>query len=115
MLEQQVSANDYDAGRQQLLEEIKHQTILTEEDWIKFKLLFEKIHPGFFKKLRDEASDVTLAEQRMAALTRLHLTTGQMAALLGISPNSVNKTKQRLRQRFSLPVNADIEDFIARF
>jgi len=41
----------------------------------------------------------------MAALTRLQLNTKQMADVLGISPNSVIKTKQRLRQRFNLDFN----------
>ena len=59
-----------------------------------------------------QASDVTLAEQRMAALTRLHLTTKQMAAVLGISPNSVIKAKQRLRQRFNLETDLDVEAFL---
>jgi DNA-binding CsgD family transcriptional regulator len=57
-------------------------------------------------------TDITVAEQRMAALSRLHLSTREAASLLGISPNSVNKTKQRLRQRFNLPVDANIEEFI---
>ena len=58
--------------------------------------------------------DITIAEQRMAALIRLHLTTRQMASLLGISPNSVNKTKQRLRQRFNLPADLNVEEFIIK-
>lgn len=111
-LEQQLKASEHHTGQQQLIEELAHQTILTEDDWIKFKMLFEKTHPGFFTRLKMQASDVTLAEQRMAALTRLHLTTRQMAAVLGISPNSVIKAKQRLRQRLSLETDFHVEDFI---
>jgi hypothetical protein len=93
---------------------LTHQAILTEDDWERFKTLFEKIHPGFFIKLKESVTDITIAEQRMAALTRLHLTTKQMAALLGISPNSVNKTKQRLRQRLNLYVDSNIEEFVLK-
>ena len=75
-------------------------------------MLFEKTLPGFFARLRMQANDITLAEQRMAALTRLHLTTKQMAAVLGISPNSVIKAKQRLRQRFNLQTDFHVEAFI---
>jgi DNA-binding CsgD family transcriptional regulator len=49
----------------------------------------------------------------MAALVKLHLTTRQIAAILGISPNSVNKTKQRLRQRLHVDAEKNIEDVIA--
>jgi DNA-binding CsgD family transcriptional regulator/tetratricopeptide (TPR) repeat protein len=113
-LEQQVTEKAYSPEQQQLIEELTHQVILTEDDWQKFKVLFEKIHSGFFLKLKERVTDITVAEQRMAALTRLHLTTKQMAALLGISPNSVNKTKQRLRQRFHLQTDSNIEEFITR-
>ena len=74
-------------------------------------MLFEKTYPGFLTKLKEQASDITLAEQRMAALTRLHLTTKQMAAVLGISPNSVIKAKQRLRQRFNFETDFQAEEF----
>jgi len=111
-LEQQLKASEHNIDQQQLIEELTHQTILTEDDWLKFKLLFEKTHPGFFTSLKMQATDVTLAEQRMAGLTRLHLTTKQMAAALGISPNSVIKAKQRLRQRFNLETDLHVEAFL---
>jgi DNA-binding CsgD family transcriptional regulator len=112
-LEQQLRTNESNGEHEQLIVELTHQTILTENDWEKFKMLFEKIHPRFFLKLKEKVPDITIAEQRMAALSRLQLTTKQMAALLGISPNSVNKTKQRLRQRFHLQTDASIEAFVA--
>jgi hypothetical protein len=33
--------------------------------------------------------------------------------MLGISPNSVNKTKQRLRLRFNLKAEESVEKFIS--
>jgi tetratricopeptide (TPR) repeat protein/DNA-binding CsgD family transcriptional regulator len=113
-LEQQVKTNEYNADEHQIIEELSNQTILTEDDWLKFKTLFEKTHPGFFTKLKQHASEITLAEQRMAGLTRLHLTTKQMAAVLGISSNSVIKAKQRLRQRFSFETDFQVEEFLAK-
>jgi DNA-binding CsgD family transcriptional regulator len=113
-LEHQVKTNEYSIDQHQLIEELAHQTILTEDDWLKFKMLFEKTHPGFFTKLKEHVSDITQAEQRMAALTLLHLTTKQMAAILGISPNSVIKAKQRLRQRFNFETDFQVEEFLSK-
>lgn len=113
-LEQQVKAHEYNAGEHQVIEELSHQTILTEDDWLKFKTLFEKTHRGFFTKLKEQANDITVAEQRMAALTRLRLTTKQMAAVLGISSNSVIKGKQRLRQRFNFQTDFHVEEFLSK-
>jgi tetratricopeptide (TPR) repeat protein/DNA-binding CsgD family transcriptional regulator len=113
-LQYQVKTNESNVEQQQLIEELTHQAILTEEDWMKFKILFEKIHPRFFIRLKEKVADITVAEQRMAAFTRLHLSTRETAGLLGISPKSVNKTKQRLRHRFNLSLEANIEEFISK-
>jgi transposase-like protein len=57
---------------------------------------------------------ILLAEQRMAALTRLDLSINQIASILGISPNSVYKTKQRLRQRLNVASEINIEEILAK-
>jgi len=114
-LQHQVENRVVMEQQQQLISNISDITILTEDDWEKFKSLFEKIYPGFFTNLKEKVSDITLAEQRMAALTRLHLTTKQIGSILGISPNSVNKTKQRLRQRLNVDAETNIEDILAKF
>jgi DNA-binding CsgD family transcriptional regulator len=48
----------------------------------------------------------------MAALIRLQMQPKQMSALLGISTNSVYKTKQRLRHRFNLETDWHVEEFL---
>jgi tetratricopeptide (TPR) repeat protein len=113
-LEQQVANKPLSDEQQQLANELSHQTILTEEDWEKFKILFEKIYPGFFLKLKEMVPDITVAEYRMAALTRLHLNTKQSASMLGISPDSVYKIRQRLRKRLHLDDDAAAETFLAK-
>ncbi len=110
-LESQINNKMATSEEKELIEDLSHQTILTEEDWLSFKMLFEKMHPDFFAKIK-QVDNITQAEQRMAALTLLHLTTKQMAAVLGISPNSVIKAKQRLRQRLNLQTDQQAEDFI---
>lgn len=112
-LEEQIKGSGVSAGQQLLINEISQQTILTEDDWIKFKLLFEKIYPSFFQQLKQKTADITVAEQRMACLTRLQLTSKQMAAMLGISVDSVHKTRQRLRQRLQLGSDANLDDYIS--
>ena len=97
-LNQQI-AGEQSGNDQQILEELTGYTILTEADWENFKRLFERIYPDFFTSLKQTAPGITVAEQRMAALLRLDISSKQMAAMLGVSVDSVHKTKQRLRQR----------------
>lgn len=113
-LEIQVKGKEVTAEQHSLISELTQQTILTEQDWYKFKSLFEKIYPGFFTNLKNKFPDITLAELRMAALTRLHLTTKQIASMLGISSDSVHKSRQRLRQRFQVGTETNLEDLVAK-
>ena len=112
-LEEQVRDKTVSTEQQMLITELGQQTILTEDDWIKFKILFEKIYPTFFKQIKKTAPDITLAEMRMAALVLLQLTSKQTAAILGISVDSVHKTRQRLRQRLQLNSDVNLDDYIA--
>jgi len=112
-LQRQLNNRTVSVERQELATTISNLTILTEADWEKFKSFFEELYPGFFLNLREKVSDITIAELRMAALTRLKLPTNHIASILGISPNSVYKTRQRLRQRLQLEGDDSIEEFIA--
>jgi len=111
-LESQIKGKEVTSEQHTIISELSHQTILTEEHWSKFKSLFEKIYPGFFINLKEKFPDITLAEQRMAALTRLQLTPKQMASMLGISVDSVHKTRQRLRQRLRIDPENSLEEIM---
>ena len=96
------------------LAQLTHHAILTEDDWDRFKLLFEKVYPGFFHNLKRKTGDITIAELRMAALCKLQVTIKEAAGLLGISPNSVHKTRYRLKQRIGLDADQELESFFSR-
>jgi DNA-binding CsgD family transcriptional regulator/tetratricopeptide (TPR) repeat protein len=113
-LESQLKNRIATTEEKEIMHELSHHTILTEEDWLNFKILFKKMHPDFFGKITTRVENITQAEQRMAALTFLHLTTKQMAAVLGISPNSVIKAKQRLRRRLNVQTDQEAEEFIQK-
>lgn len=112
-LEAQILHKMNTEDQQALIAELAQQTILTEEEWYQFKSLFQTIYPSFFSQLKQQVPDITIAEQRLAALIRLQLTSKQMASMLGISVDSVHKTRQRLRQRFNITKEVNIEAYIA--
>ncbi|HEY2721543.1 MAG TPA: tetratricopeptide repeat protein [Chitinophagaceae bacterium] len=112
-LQLQLQHRELNKQQHQIIEELSNFTIITEEQWNKFKSLYEKIYPGFFAKLKLRAHDITIAEQRMAALTHLQFTNSQVASMLGISADSVRKTRLRLRQRLNLPSYTSLEEWIA--
>lgn len=111
-LQEQVHEKEIGIGQQTIIDELTHQTILTEDEWEKFKSLFERINPRFFIHLKEKSSDITVAEQRMAALMRLQLSSKQIASMLGISVESVRKTRLRLRKRLGLSVEEEVEKWL---
>jgi hypothetical protein len=112
-LELQLKGKDNTFDQRVIIAELTQQTILTEDDWSLFKNLLEKIYPGFFHRLKEQYKGITVAEQRMAALLKLRLSTKETAAMLGISIESARKSRQRLKQRVDLPENVKLEDYFA--
>jgi tetratricopeptide (TPR) repeat protein len=92
--------------------ELTSHTILTDDDWNRFKDLFEKVHPHFFDKLKQLAPEITAAEIRLAALIKLNLDNKQMASMQGISVSSIRGNKTRLRQRLNITVEDDVDGVV---
>ncbi len=94
------------------LTELIHSHILTEEDWKQFRILFDKVHPGFFIRLKEKMPDLTSAETRLLALTKLQLAPREMASMLGISYDSILKSRQRLRKKINLPEEGSLDELL---
>ncbi len=89
---------DNEQERVHQLNILMQSRLLTEEDWEKFRRLFEKVHPTFFAKLNNSTA-LTPAETRLIALLKLGLSTKEIATMLCISIQTVYKTRQRLKAK----------------
>ncbi|MEM9856390.1 MAG: tetratricopeptide repeat protein [Bacteroidota bacterium] len=85
---------------------------MADKDWANFKMYFEQVHEDFDLKLRERFNDLTSNEMRLAALMKMNLTTKEMANILNISPDSVNKARYRLRKKLKLSADDSLTDFI---
>lgn len=112
-LQEQLLQKEMTDQQRQDITALTQHVILTDDDWAHFKQLFEKVYPGFLLELKNTSPDITVAEQRIAALAKLQITSKEASALLGISPASVNKTRQRLRSRLGLGPEVDLEAHFA--
>jgi hypothetical protein len=70
-----------------------------DEEWDKFKLHFEQVHPRFFKELQASHPILTRYELRLYAYFHINLSTKEIAALLNIAPASVRQAKMRLNKK----------------
>jgi len=113
-LQEQLSDREMNEEQKLHIAQLSNHAILTDDDWENYKVLFQKVYPGFFHSLRQKVADLTSADQRMAAMCKLQVSNKEAATLLGIAPNSVIKAKQRLRHRLGLEPEADLEQFFAQ-
>ncbi len=101
-----------DSEKETMLNDLQSFSLLTENDWIEFKRLFEKLNPGFFDFFQERFPEITAAEIRLAALIKLNLSNLEMARTLAISPDSVRKTNLRLRKKLNIESLDDLTRFI---
>lgn len=94
--------------KQKIKDKLQTFTLLTDDDWIEFKRLFEFINPDFFNKIQLKFRELTNAEIRLITLIKLNLSNMEMARALGISPDSVRKTNLRLRKKLDLEEQDDL-------
>lgn len=88
---------------------------LSDADWERLCGLLDQVCSGFCARLRERWPEMTLAELRTAVLLRYRFSGAQMAAMMGISPASVTKSKQRLKARVGLPEGGSLDEFLGSF
>ena len=98
--------------RTEQLTQLLNATILTEEDWKEFRVLFDKVYPGFFTRLKEKMADLSPADIRLIALTKLQLAPKEMAAMLGLTYEAIKKSRQRLRKKINLPEEGSLDELV---
>lgn len=92
--------------------QLQQSTILTEEDWQNFKLLFEQVHSDFLTQLKEKYPQLSLAETRFLCLAKLNFSRKEMASALGVSTQSIHTNWYRIRKKLELSESATVEDLI---
>ena len=85
----------------------------SDKDWETFKTYFAQVHNDFDQKLKTLAEGISEKEIRLAAFLRMNLTTKEIAATLNVLPESVLKSKYRLKQKLGLNRETELSDFLA--
>lgn len=98
--------------KEEISDKLKKYTIVTEEHWNEFRHLFEKVQKGFFDSLKRRFPALTQSEVRLLALMKLNLSKKEMAEMLGVSPDTIKKTRQRIRKKVNLPEEMDLEGLV---
>lgn len=94
------------------LSKLQSAIILTDDQWNDFRELFEQVHGGFLLRLKEKLPDLTPAETRFMALSKLKLSNKEMANMLGIGLSGMRNYKYRLRKKLNISDDADFEQLV---
>ena len=84
-----------------------------DKTWEVFKSYFSEVHNDFDQQLRGIAPEVTENDIRLASFLRMNLTTKEIASLLNVLPESVAKSKYRLKKKLGLPKERDLNTYLS--
>lgn len=83
-----------------------------DKDWEVFKSYFAEVHNDFDEKIKSISNDITEKEIRLSAFIRMNLSTKEIASMLNVLPDSVKKSKYRLKNKLSLGKEDDLTQFL---
>jgi|GEM_PF-3088437 len=84
-----------------------------DEEWDKFTLHFEEVHPGFFTHVNEISSHhLTKEDLLYCAYVRMHLNSKDIARVRHILPRSVKQHLRRLKFKLHLPHEEKLADFL---
>ena len=84
----------------------------SDKDWEVFKTYFADVHNDFDQKLKTLYADISEKEIRLAAFLRMNLTTKEIAATLNVLPDSILKSKYRLKKKLGIDKDIDLTSFL---
>ena len=111
----QLMSNDPLDDHIEQLNKLSLSRIITDDDWEEFKVRFSEVFPQFMTRMKKRFTGITAAELRLAALITLQLNSKEIASILGISSDSVKKSRQRLRKKMALQSEQDLDVFLMEF
>lgn len=83
-----------------------------DKDWEVFKSYFAEVHNNFDEKIKSISDSITEKEIRLAAFIRMNLSTKEIASMLNVQPDSVKKSKYRLKTKLELGKDDDLTQFL---
>lgn len=109
--------NAKDSNKKTILRMIHHidKDMDTEQDWLQFKIHFDKVHEDFLERLKCQFPEITAKDLQLAAYLRLNLSSKEIASMMNITLRSVEGCRYRLRKHLHLSGETNLNEFILKF
>ncbi|MCF8276601.1 MAG: tetratricopeptide repeat protein [Flavobacteriales bacterium] len=92
--------------------ELQQTTILTDEDWANFQVLFNKVYPGYLDRLTERHTHLSFTEVRYMALLKMNVSPKQMSSMLGVGDNAIRQYRLRIRTRLGITAADDLQALV---
>ncbi|SHM53487.1 tetratricopeptide repeat protein [Flavobacterium saccharophilum] len=112
-LKQNLSSNRDKLDPQAINNILKTIQSSSAGNWKEFEARFTAVNQSFYTNLKEKYPELGQTDLKICALVKLNLSSKDMASLLGISFESVHTSRYRLRKKFNLTRNENLNDFIA--
>jgi PAS domain S-box-containing protein len=84
-----------------------------DDDWELLKTHFEKVHPNFFTRLKQNYPNLSVNDIKHCACIKLNLDTKETARFFNVKPDSIQMSRVRLKKKMLLPETTDLRTFIS--
>ena len=102
-----------ESGEAAHIHKLIKEEMLLQTDFEDIKLQVQQLHPDFFNRLNQKAlQKLTPLDLKYCTYLYLKMTTKQIAQVLHIEQQSVRMFKYRLKQKFGLSKEEDLEAFL---
>ena len=102
-------------GEAKHIQKLIKEEMLLQTDFEDIKMQIQELHPDFFNRLNEKAiQKLTPLDLKYCTYLCLKMSTKQIAQVLHIEPQSVRMFKYRLKQKFGLGKEDDLESFFEK-
>ncbi|WP_422359613.1 hypothetical protein [Reichenbachiella sp.] len=91
---------------------IKEIGLNKDQSWLEFEKRFTTVNNDFYKNIKNQFPNLTPYDLKICALLKLDFTGKEMATLLGISAESAQTSRYRLRKKLRLKKEDNLVEFI---
>lgn len=88
---------------------------IQKNNWNEFEHHFLKVHPDFYHRLQERFPSLTANEKKICAFLKLNLKTKEISSITGQSVKSIEVARTRLRGKFNLHPDENLNAFIGSF
>ncbi|MBN7813371.1 tetratricopeptide repeat protein [Algoriphagus sp. H41] len=98
----------------ELVKLIKTIDINKDQSWLDFENRFLALNEGFYERIQQLHPELKPYDLKVCALIKLDFSGKEMARLLGISPESANTSRYRLRKKLGLKKEDNLGEYIVK-